>query len=153
MGYHHWTNEEGYIITTDPEKIDFDALHHFLSKESYWAQNIPKVVVKKGIQNALNFSLLSPQNRFIGYAKLITDKATVAYLADVYIEKKFRGRGLGKWLIQQIMNHPELQNLRLWLLHTQDAHDFYKKYGFSKPTNLENIMQIHSPASECYNNK
>ena len=108
-----------------------------------------KGIFGKFIKNLANQRKYSQET----FAQLITDKATVAYLADVYIERKFRGRGLGKWLMQQIMNHPELQNLRLWLLHTQDAHDFYKKYGFSKPTNLENIMQIHSPASECYNNK
>ena len=150
MTYHQWVNEEGYIVTTDPIRIDFDVLHNFLSKESYWALNIPREIVETGIKNSLNFSLISPQNKFIGYAKLITDKATFAYLADVYIEKIFRRKGLGKWLMECIMSHPELQNLRLWMLHTKDAHGLYKKFGFSQPTNIEKIMHIYSPASECY---
>lgn len=150
MKNHQWVKEGGFIVTTDPQKIDIDVLHSFLSKESYWALNIPKEIVEKGITNSLNFSLISPRERFIGYAKLITDKATFAYLADVYVEKKFRGKGLGKWLLECIKNHPELQNLRLWLLHTKDAHGLYEKLGFSKLTNLDKIMQIYSPASECY---
>lgn len=153
MNYLQCVNEEGYLVTTDPKKIDVDALYHFLSKESYWAQNIPREVVERGIQNSLNFSLLSPQNRFIGYAKAITDRATFAYLADVYVEKKFRGKGLGKLLMECIMNHPELQNLRMWLLHTKDAHGLYEKFGFSKPTEIEKIMHIYSPASECYDSE
>ena len=152
MKYHQWVNEGGFIVTTDPKKVDIKTLHNYLSKESYWAQNIPKVIVEKGIKNSLNFSLISPLKRFIGYAKLITDKATFAYLADVYVEKSFRGKGLGKWMMNCIMNHPELQNLRMWLLHTKDAHGLYEKFGFSKPANVEKIMHIFSPASECYRN-
>jgi len=150
MEYQQWTNKQGFIVSTDPDKVDIEVLHNFLSTESYWAQNIPKKLVERGVKNSLNFSLFSPQNRFIGYAKLITDRATFAYIADVYVDKKFRGKGLGKWLMDCIMHHPDLQNLRMWMLHTKDAHGLYKQFGFSQPDNLEKTMHIYSPASECY---
>ena len=150
MNRHRWINEENYIVSTAAKDVDIEVLHHYLSKESYWALNIPREIVEKGVKNSLNFSLLSPEKKFIGYAKLITDKATFAYLADVYVDENFRGKGLGKWLMECIMNHPELDNLRLWLLHTKDAHGLYAKYGFSQPDNLEKIMHIYTPASECY---
>ena len=153
MSYHEWVQRDGFVVTSDLKQVNIEALHKYLSTESYWAKNIPREIVEKGVKNSLNFSLLSPQKRFIGYAKLITDRATFAYLADVYIEKEFRGQGLGKWLMECIMSHPELQNLRLWLLHTKDAHSLYSKFGFSQPTNIEKIMHIYRPASECYDKK
>ena len=148
-----WVNEEGYIVTTNPKQVDVEVLHEFLAERSYWAQNIPKEVVEKGVKNSLNFSLIAPDNRFIGYAKAITDRSTFAYLSDIYVEEEFRGRGLGKWLMECIMKHPELQNLRMWLLHTKDAHGLYRKYGFEQPKEVEKIMHIHKRAPECYKKK
>lgn len=87
----HWENEDGFTLTTDPRSVDIDVLHSFLAKESYWAKCIPKKAIQKMIKYSLNFSLLSPEGRFIGYSKMITDRATFAYLADVFIDKGFGG--------------------------------------------------------------
>ena len=150
MNCSRWVNASGFTISTCLKDVDIETLHNFLSKESYWALNIPRKTVERGVKNSLNFSLISPENKFIGYTKVITDRATFAYIADVYVDKEFRGQGLGKWLMECIMNYHELKNLRLWLLHTKDAHDLYKKFGFSTPDNLEKMMHIYSPASACY---
>ena len=104
-----------YHITTDISKLDVNVIHQFLSEESYWAKGIPKHVVEKSIANSLCFGLFY-KNEQIGFARLVTDKATFAYLADVFILKEYRGKGLSKWLMKTIQSHPELQNLRRWLL-------------------------------------
>jgi hypothetical protein len=129
-----------YNITTDVSKLDVNVIHHFLSQESYWAQKIPKDIVEKSIANSLCFGLFykdgqtMPNSRQIGFARLVTDKATFAYVADVFILREHRGKGLCKWLMKTIQAHPELQNLRRWLLTTKDAHSLYEQLGWQKPS-------------------
>lgn len=122
-------SKDEFLISTNPSKIDLEVVHHFLSVESYWAQGILHETVKKSIENSLTFGLYH-HDKQIGFARLITDKATVAYLADVFIITQYRGKGLSKWLISIIQAHPELQGLRKWWLRTKDAHGLYKQLGW-----------------------
>jgi len=122
-------NKDDYFISTNPALLDVDVIYNFLSGESYWAKNIPRDVVEKSIANSLCFGLYH-HNKQIGFARLITDKATFAYLADVFIISEYRGKGLSKWMIQVIHAHPELQGLRRWVLATQDAHGLYEQFGW-----------------------
>jgi GNAT superfamily N-acetyltransferase len=122
-----------YNITTDISKLDVNVIHRFLSEESYWAKGISKNVVEKSIANSLCFGLFYKDAQ-IGFARLITDKATFAYVADVFILHEHRGKGLSKWLMRTIQSHPELKNLRRWLLTTKDAHTLYEQLGWQKPS-------------------
>jgi len=135
-----------YHITTDIAKLDLNVIHKFLSEESYWAKGIPKHVVEKSIVNSLCFGLFY-NNAQIGFARLVTDRATFAYLADVFVLKEYRGKGLSKWLMKIIQLHPELQNLRRWLLTTKDAHGLYEQLGWIKPPDdyIYRFMMLHNP--------
>lgn len=137
-----WTKDE-FILTTDKSKIDINTVHHFL-RHSYWAQNIPLAVVQQSIEGSLCFSLLHPTAQ-IGFARVITDGATFGYLADVFIDEAWRGRGLSKWMMEAIVQHPSLKGLRRILLATRDAHGLYAQFDFTPITNPENFMQIHRP--------
>ena len=123
-------SKDDYLISTDPSLLDVDVIYDYLSGESYWAKNIPRDVVEKSIANSLCFGVYH-HNKQIGFARLITDKATFAYLADVFIISEYRGKGLSKWLIQVIHAHPELQGLRRWVLGTRDAHGLYEQFGWT----------------------
>jgi GNAT superfamily N-acetyltransferase len=127
----------GYEITTDPARIDLDAVHAELTA-SYWSPGIPKDVVARGIVNSLPFSLLAPDGAQAGFARVVTDRATYAYLADVYVAAAHQGRGLGKWLVATVVGHPDLQGLRRFALATRDAHGLYTRYGFA-PTRWPEI--------------
>ena len=113
--------EQGYTISTDNSRLDIGVIYQYLSQESYWAKNIPLEVVQRSIDNSFCFGLYH-QNSQIGFARLVTDKATFAYLADVFILPEYRGKGLSKWLIGTIHAHPDMQGLRRWMLGTKDAH-------------------------------
>jgi GNAT superfamily N-acetyltransferase len=132
-----------YSISTDPARLDTDAIHAFLSR-SFWAENIPKDLVRKSIANSLCFGLFDEGSQ-VGFARVITDRATYAYLCDVYVLESHRGRGLGKWLIDAVMRHPDLQNLRRFQLVTRDAHGLYAPYGFAAPDDPEWQMEIFRP--------
>jgi GNAT superfamily N-acetyltransferase len=133
-----------YSITTDQSKFDLEVIHHYLAYDSYWAQNIPMETVKKMIANSLCFGVCY-QDKQIGFARMITDKAVFAYLADVFILPEYRGQGLSKWLMQTILSHPDLQGLRRILLVTSDAHGLYEKFGFELIKNPDKFMHIHNP--------
>jgi len=138
------TLKEDFIISTDKVKLDITVIHNYLSKESYWAKNIPLHVVAKSIEGSICFGIYKKQNEKIqtGFARVITDKATFGYLADVFILPEYRGHGLSKWLIHEIMNHPELQDFRRWLLATKDAHGLYTRFGFKQIDNPERFMRF-----------
>lgn len=131
--------KNNFIISTDKSKIDIVTVHNYLCKESYWAKNIPVEVVKKSIEGLCCFGLYE-KNKQIGFAGVITDHATFAYLADVFITAAYRGKGLSKWLMEVIMKHPDLQGLRRWLPATRDAHGLYAKSGFMPLDKPERIM-------------
>lgn len=142
--------KKGYSITTDKEKFDIEVIHSFLTN-SYWAEGISKETIQRSIVGSLCFGVfendktnLSAGSQ-VGFARMITDQATFAYLADVFILEEYRGRGLSKWLMEVIMSHPGLRGLRRMMLATRDAHGLYKQFGFVSLTNVDRWMQIHDP--------
>ena len=137
-----WLQGE-YSITTDVNQLDLNVIHQFLAS-SYWAKGLPLEVLQRSIQNSLIFGLYKGKQQ-IGFARLITDHATFAYVADVFILEPFRELGLGKWLIETIISYPELQGLRRWLLATKDAHELYRRFGFTKLNNSDSFMEKWSP--------
>ncbi len=138
--------EKGYSIQNEIRPEDIIRIHRFLSTESYWAKNIPFSVVEKSITHSLCFGVYF-QNTLVGFARLVTDRATFAYLADVFIMKEHRGKGLSKWLMENIHARPDLQGLRRWMLGTLDAHGLYAKFGWTPlPENqVPRFMQLHRP--------
>ena len=137
-----WRQGE-YLISTDVSRLDLSVVHNFLAT-SYWAEGIPMEVVKRSIEHSLAFGLYQGDQQ-IGFARVITDYATFAYLADVFVLEAHRGKGLGKWMIEVIVKHPELQGLRKWVLATRNAHGLYQKFGFAALKRPENLMEIRSP--------
>jgi len=121
--------KDGYLISTDKSKIDIATVHRFLS-QTYWAEGIPIEIVKRGVDNSLCFAIYRGE-RLIGFARVITDFATFAYLADVFILPEERGKRLSKWLMRVILDHPRLQGLRRFTLATRDAHGLYAQFGFT----------------------
>ena len=137
-----WTKDD-FSISTDKNKIDVAYVHRFLSS-SYWAENIPLDVVERSIEGSLCFGVYHGEQQ-IGFARVITDEASFAYLCDVFIDEAYRGKGLSKWLMEAILAYPGLQGLRRFLLATRDAHGLYRQYGFSELTFTDRWMQIHWP--------
>ncbi|MES2617750.1 MAG: GNAT family N-acetyltransferase [Bacteroidota bacterium] len=137
-------NFDDFLITTDRSKMDLIAIHDFLSKHSGWSDNIPFERVKTSIDNSLNFGLFH-KNKQIGFARIISDFSTIAYLGDIYILDDYRGRGLSKKLMDAVMGHPNLQGLRRWILLTSTADWLYEKYGFTKLPNPEVYMELYNP--------
>jgi ribosomal protein S18 acetylase RimI-like enzyme len=141
MNMSYFEREKGtYRISTDPSRMDLDAIHAYLTF-SYWAEGIPKETLRKALESSLCFALLD-DSRQIGFARVITDGATFAYLCDVYVLEEYRGRGLGTWLIGELLSHPDLQGLRRFILITRDAHNLYRQFGFSTPKNPNAYMEI-----------
>ena len=130
-----------YLLSTDKSKIDIKAVHNFLSR-SYWAEEIPIETVRRSIENSLCFAIYQ-REMLVGFARVITDFATFAYLADVFILPEHRGKGLSKWLMQIIINYPELQGLRRFTLATKDAHGLYAQFGFTVFDKPERWMHRH----------
>jgi len=144
MREHYELRKDNYLIS-DRSKLHVDVIYHFLSQESYWAKGIPRAVVEKSIINSLCFGVYCNDEQ-VGFARLVTDKATFAYLGDVFILPKHRGKGLSKFLMQTIHAHPELQNLRRWWLGTKDAHRLYEQFGWTRITEdvAKRFMQKHN---------
>ena len=135
---------DGFLISTDAARLDLDVIHHFLSTQSYWAEGVPREVVARSIANSLCFGIYAGAKQ-VGFARVISDYATFAYLADVFIIESHRGRGLSKALMEVVVAHPHLQGLRLWTLRTADAHRLYEKFGFTKPARPERHMERADP--------
>jgi len=133
-----------YLITTDKTKMDIVAIHDYLSKYAYWSKNIPIEKVRTSMENSLNFALFHNKHQ-IGFARVISDFSTIAYLGDVYILDKYQGQGLSKKLMETIMSHPRLQGLRRWILLTSTAHGLYEKYGFTQLKRPEVYMELYNP--------
>ena len=133
-----------FTITTDKSKMDVVAIHDFLSKYSGWSDNIPFERVKTSIDNSLNFGLFHKQKQ-IGFARVISDFSTIAYLGDIYVLDDYRGQGLSKKMMDAVINHPNLQGLRRWILLTSTADWLYERYGFKKVPNPEVYMELYNP--------
>jgi GNAT superfamily N-acetyltransferase len=130
-------------ISTDPARLDVDLIHGFL-QETYWAQGRPRSVVERSIRNSLCFGAFVG-DRQVGFARVVSDKAVFGYLADVFVLPEYRGRGIAKALMRSILAHPDLQNLRTFLLGTRDAHGLYSRFGFRPLPEPERMMIIHNP--------
>jgi GNAT superfamily N-acetyltransferase len=158
-----------FLISTDPARLDLDPIHNFLTN-CYWARGIPKDVVARSIEHSLCFGIYdestaefadraesarpfgglsagsgTPRSVQVGFARVISDFSTIAYLGDVFVLESHRGRGLGKWMMECIMQHPALQRLRRWILLTRDAHQLYAKAGFTALKAPERYMELHNP--------
>ncbi len=134
---------DGYLFSTDKEKLQHAYIHHFLSEESYWAKNIPIHIVEKAIEGSICFGVYYKQQQ-IGFARIITDHATFGYLADVFIEKAYRSKGLSKELMNFIMEQPVIKTLRRFMLATKDAHSLYNQFGFNALKEPDRFMEIKS---------
>ncbi|KND61938.1 Histone acetyltransferase HPA2 and related acetyltransferase [Candidatus Burkholderia verschuerenii] len=140
-----WTRDE-YALTTDIGRFQFDIVHRYLSEVAYWSPGISCEKVERAARHLLAFGLFHGEAQ-IGYARMITDTATFAYLADVFVLPEYRGQGLGKWMMDCVMAHPDLQGLRRVMLVTSDAHGLYARNGFAPPAHPERIMErVQLPA-------
>jgi GNAT superfamily N-acetyltransferase len=136
--------DKGFKVSTDKSLLNFDVIYRYLDTESYWAKGIPAERLKRAIDNSMCFGVYQGNDQ-IGFARVITDKATFSYIADVFILPGFRNIGLSKWLMQTIINHPDLQGLRRWSLATADAQGLYSQFGFTEITHPERWMEIFTP--------
>ena len=139
--------EQEFEISTEKSRLDLDVIHRFLSEESYWANKRSLEQTQTAIENSICFGVYH-DGRQIGFARVISDKATFAYIGDVFILDEFRGGGLSKRLMQTMLEHPELQGLRRWVLATKDAHGLYEQFGFSLMKFPERWMEL--PAIDAY---
>jgi len=132
-----------YSISTDPERIDVDVVYEFLTN-CYWAKGIPRDIVARSIAHALCFGIYHGSAGQVGFARVISDFATIAYLGDVFVLEAHRGQGLSKWMMECIRQHPALQGLRRWILLTRDAHGLYSQFGFTPLKSPERYMELHN---------
>jgi len=133
-----------FLISTDPARLNLDVIHGFLTN-CYWAKGVPRDVVERSIEHALCFGVYDSSGAQVGFARVISDFATIAYVGDVFVLDTHRGHGLGKWLMELITQHPALQNLRRWILTTRDAHGLYSQVGFTPVKFPERYMELHDP--------
>jgi GNAT superfamily N-acetyltransferase len=131
-----------FSISTDKQLLDVSFIHEYLSANAYWSKGIPMHTLQKAIQNSMCFGLYEGKKQ-VGFARVITDMATIAYLGDVFITPEYQGKGLGKWMIEEIMKHPELQGMRRWILLTSDAHELYRRHGFTDLADPTKWMELH----------
>lgn len=135
---------DDYTISTDKGRLDLPFIHHFLSTEAYWCQNIPMGTVRRSVEHSLCFGVYLGEQQ-VGFARIISDYATIAYLGDVFIMSEHRGKGLSKRLVAEIMAHPDLQGLRRWILLTGDAHGLYQQFGWKPISHPDRYMEIAIP--------
>jgi GNAT superfamily N-acetyltransferase len=152
--HREWTRE-GYLISTDPARLDLAAIHQYLSEESYWARNIPLPLLEKALAHSRCYGIYgsAPQANpegsrtgsappLAGFGRLVTDYATFAYVGDVFVLSAHRGLGLSKWLVECMLGDPDVQGLRNWTLYTKDAQSLYARYGFRQPDDPATVMTI-----------
>lgn len=144
MGVYNQTGEDGLVFSTDRARLDIDLIHVFLSRESYWVPGIHRELVETAIANSLCFGVYEGR-RQLGFARVVTDGAGFAYLGDVFVVEAARGRGLGKRLVAFVMEHPQLQRVRRFMLATRDAHALYARYGFAPLASPDVFMERYDP--------
>jgi GNAT superfamily N-acetyltransferase len=133
-----------FLVSTDPARLDLDVVHNFLTN-CYWAKGIPRETVARSIEHSLCFGIYDGSSAQVGFARVVSDFATVAYLGDVFVLESHRGRGLSKFMMQCIMQHPALQGFRRWILLTRDAHGLYERFGFTPLKSADMYMELHRP--------
>ena len=136
-----------YEISTEHARLDIKRIHRFLSTEAYWSPGVSREVVERSIGSSLCFGVYTEDGEQVGFARVVTDRATFAWLADVYIEAPHRGHGLGKRLVATVLDHRELQGLRRWMLGTADAHELYRRFGFDELHDVQRFMARESAAA------
>lgn len=139
MEYHR----DRFVISDDPTHLDLDVISDFLSR-AYWADTRPREVIEKSIQHSLNFGMYDG-SRQVGFTRVVTDRAVFAYLCDVFIHEDYRGGSLGKWMLECVMAHPDLQGLKRWCLLTRDAHGLYQQFGFTGLDDPSRWMERFDP--------
>jgi GNAT superfamily N-acetyltransferase len=142
------SRRDGYLISNDPARVDLDLTWGFL-RTAYWSENVPKEVVERSIANSLPFGLYDDAGAQVGFARVITDSAAFAWVADVFVVEGHRGRGLGRWLIETVLAHPALDGLRVVMLATADAHSLYERYGF-KVVDPNRYLELRRSTAELY---
>jgi GNAT superfamily N-acetyltransferase len=140
---HNEWKRNGLVVSTDPARLDVDAIHTYLTR-AYWCEGIPRDIVERAVRHSLCFGLFDGAAQ-VGLARVVTDYAVFAYLCDVYVLESHRGRGLGRWLIECVLAHPQLQGLRRFNLATRDAHGLYSQFGFQPLRQPEVHMERHKP--------
>lgn len=146
MIFHEW-QRGAYTISTDPRRLNVELIHRHLSTATYWATGRPLAVVRRSLENSLCFGLYLGEEQ-AGFARVITDYATFAWVADVFVLEAHQGQGLGKWLTEVIVGHPDLQGFRRWALATKDAHELYRKFGFAELKLPERWMERRDPKTQ-----
>jgi GNAT superfamily N-acetyltransferase len=141
--------DDGYVVSTERERLDLDVVHGFL-RTAYWSAGIPRATVERAVEHSLPFGLYAPGGAQCGFARVVSDRATFAYLGDVFVLPGHRGRGLGVWLVECVLAHPELQGLRKWHLATADAHALYERFGFVPPRSAEAQLFLERAPAELY---
>jgi len=139
---------DNLVIDTNRDRLDLDLIQRFFEKESYWAARRTAEQTRTAVENSICFGLYHDE-RQIGFARVVTDMATFAYLGDVFVLSEYRGQGLGKWLMETVMSHPDLQGLRRWVLATRDAHGLYRQIGFDGLRHPDRWMELCAP--DAYN--
>lgn len=138
-----WQRDE-YTISTDSKRLDISVIHDFISNQSYWAQGRSVETVQRALDNSLNFGIYKTDQQ-VGFGRVVTDYATFAWIADVFVLTEYRGRGLSKWLVEVMLEHPQLQGFRRWVLATKDAHSLYARFGFIELHRPERWMERPDP--------
>jgi GNAT superfamily N-acetyltransferase len=136
---HEWTRD-GFTISTDRSRLDIDLIVEYLQNQSYWAAGRPRDVIERSLAHSENFGIYRGAHQ-VGFARVVTDYATFAWLCDVFVLPSEQGHGLGKWLMETVLAHPELQGLRFWYLRTRDAHGLYRQFGFRELENPSRSME------------
>jgi len=134
----------GYKISSQRDDMDIAVIHGYIAR-SYWAKNIPLTIMEKAIKNSLCFGVFTDSGNQVAFARMVTDISTFAYLADVFVLEEHRGKGISKWLMKNILEHPNLQGIRRMALATSDAHGLYKEFGFKALSSPESFMELHQP--------
>jgi ribosomal protein S18 acetylase RimI-like enzyme len=142
-------DRDGYLISDDPARLDRALIHRFLSEESYWAAGIPRDLVERALDNSICFGVYRGGEQ-VGFARAVTDRATFAYLSDVFVLDEHRGLGLGQWLVETVLEHPDLQGLRQFILGTWDAHSLYERFGWHPLERPERFMTIEYRPEDIY---
>jgi GNAT superfamily N-acetyltransferase len=134
----------GYKISSETNDMDVSVIHSYISR-SYWAKNIPLNTMETAINNSLCFGVFTESGDQVAFARMVTDTATFAYLADVFVLEEHRGKGISKWIMKNIIEHPKLQGIRRMALATSDAHALYEQFGFKALNSPESFMELHQP--------
>jgi GNAT superfamily N-acetyltransferase len=144
-----WTGVDGFEADDDVSRVDVDVVHGFLST-SYWAEGIPREVVERSIAGSLNVGVYAPDGAMVAFARAVTDRATFAWIADVFVVPSSRGHGLGRFVVSTLIDHPELKRVRRQMRATADAHDLYRSYGFAELSDPTRMMAIRREAADLY---